>query len=105
MNEVKEYTGGFLSNVEPTGNMVLCNVISFDGEEDQALWGNSGAMGEPYSFFEPYGGKFKAMDINVWALVIEGDDYVCPYCHSDSKEVKEIFFSQTCAGCIARMKS
>ena len=61
-----ECTGGQLCNVTPKGNMVLCKVMDNEGEEDSAYWGNSGAMGEETSFFEPINGKFKAESITWW---------------------------------------
>ena len=31
------------------------------------------------------------------------DDNKCPYCTSENGAIREIFFDQTCRGCVARM--
>ena len=55
-----------LYDIKPTGDMVECVVMDCCNNVDVALWGCSGAMGEPYSFFEPRGKKFTAGEILWW---------------------------------------
>lgn len=42
----------------------MCRVWNAEGVECRALYGSSGAMGEPESFFSPK--QFKASDIVKW---------------------------------------
>lgn len=69
MSEKTESTINELEKIKPEGNMVKCRVWDSQKNKDIALWGNSGFMGEPYSFFEPHGNTFKASEIMYWEYI------------------------------------
>lgn len=47
--------------------LIYYAVEDINGVQDMALYGSSGMMNEPSSFFEPKNKRFKAVDIVKWS--------------------------------------